>query len=139
MAILQFSETMRNNRLNQFESTIGGSPKLRIMNGIKPSDCTGGDVGTLLCEITLPSDFMAAAAAGVKTKLGTWAGTADSAAGVGMTAQYFRIKNSAGTTVHCQGDVSVTGGGGAMTINDTTIVAGQPVTVTSFTLLEGNL
>ena len=134
----QFSDVLRNNRLNQFETTLGSSPKLRIMSGSRPATCQDADAGTMLCEITLPSDFMTAAAAAVKTKLGIWAGIADAAAGAGTTASYFRFKNSAGTVVHCQGDISVTGGGGAMTVNDTNIVAGQPVTVTTFTITDGN-
>jgi hypothetical protein len=138
MAVFQFSETLRNNRLNQVETTLGGAPKLRIMSGAKPAGCNDADNGTMLCEITLPSDWMTTASGGVKIKNGVWTGTADALAGGGTTATHFRLKNSAGTLVHIQGDITTTGGGGAMTINDTNVVAGQPVTVTSFTLTDGN-
>jgi hypothetical protein len=108
------------------------------MSGAKPAGCNDADNGTMLCEITLPSDWMTTASGGVKIKNGVWTGTADALAGGGTTATHFRLKNSAGTLVHIQGDITTTGGGGAMTINDTNVVAGQPVTVTSFTLTDGN-
>jgi hypothetical protein len=138
MAILQFSETLRNNRLNQFESTLGGAARLRIFSGTKPASVADPETGALLCEIVLPSDWMTAAVAGSKTKAGTWTGFADLVAGDGTTAGYFRMRSSS-AVAHCQGDITATGGGGAMTLNDTLLVAGQPVTVTMFTLTEGNV
>jgi hypothetical protein len=135
---LQFGETLRNNRLNQFESTIGSTPKLRIMAGTRPGTCADADVGALLCEMTLPSDWMTTAAGAVKNKNGTWTGIADAGAGAGTNATHFRLKNSAGSTTHVQGNVTATGGGGMMELDDISIVAGQPVTVTTFTITEGN-
>lgn len=135
---LQFSETLRNNRLNQFEATIGSTPKLRIHAGSLPTACADADTGTLLCEMVLPSDWMTNAAGAVKNKNGTWTGIADAGAGAGTNATHFRIKNSAGSICHCQGNISGIGGGGMMELDDISIVAGQPVTVTTFTLTEGN-
>jgi len=138
MAVLQFSDTLRNNRLDAFETTLLTSPKLRIMSGALPANCAAADSGTLLCEMALPSDYMNAASAGAKTKLGTWSGTGDAAAGAGTNAGHFRIKNTAGSVVHCQGDVTATAGGGALTLDNISIAAGQAVTVTTFTLTDGN-
>jgi hypothetical protein len=135
---LQFSETLRNARINQFESTIGSTPKLSLYGGSMPSACADADSGTLLCEITLPSDWMTAAALGVKSKSGTWSGTGDAGAGVGTNTTHFRLRNSAGSIVHCQGNVTATGGGGMMEMDDIEVISGQPVTVTTFTLTEGN-
>jgi len=131
---LQFSDTLRNGRADQVESVTGATAKLQIRSGAAPANCAAADSGTLLCEITLPSDWMNAAAAGVKTKLGTWAGTG-AAAG---TAGHFRLKNNAGSTTHMQGTVTATGGGGDMTLDNTSIASGQQVTVTSFSLTAGN-
>ena len=131
---LQYSETLRNAQLDQIETTVGTSPKLRISSGSPPADCATADSGTLLAEITLPSDWMAAAATGSKAKSGTWS-VAASAAG---TAGHFRIKDSSGTTVHAQGTVTATGGGGDMTVDNTSIASGQTVTVNTFTLSAGN-
>lgn len=131
---LNYSTTLRNAQLDQVESTVGTSPKLQIRSGAKPTACADADAGTLLCEITLPSDWMLAASAGSKAKNGTWQGTG-AAAG---TAGHFRVKDSGGTTCHMQGSVTVTGGGGDMTVDNTSIAAGQTVTVTGFTLSAGN-
>jgi len=46
--------------------------------------------------------------------------------------------DSGGTTCHIQGTVTVTGGGGDMTFDTATFTAGQQVTVTGFTLTDGN-
>ena len=138
MAVLQFGDLLRNNRLDQFEVTISTSPKLQIRSGALPASCATADAGTLLCEMALPSDYMNPATGGSKTKLGTWTGTGDAGAGAGTNAGHFRIKNTAGSVVHCQGDVTATGGGGAMTLDNVNIASGQTVTVSTFTLNEGN-
>ena len=131
---IQYSETLRNNQLDQVESTAGTSAKLQIRTGAQPANCAASDSGTLLAEIDLPSDWMNAASAGSKTKLGTWT-VAAAAAG---TAAHFRIKNSAGTVCHVQGTVTITGGGGDMTVDNTSVASGQTVTVNSFTINAGN-
>jgi hypothetical protein len=131
---LQLSVTARNDRLNQFETTVGTSPVLEIRSGAAPADCATADSGTLLASMTLPSDFMAAAASGSKAKSGTWEDLTANATG---TAGHFRLKSSGGT-VHLQGTITATGGGGDMTIDNTSIASGQAVTVTGFTLSDAN-
>lgn len=131
---LQLSVTMRNNQANQFESTIGTSAKLQIRAGAPPADCATADSGTLLCEITLPSDWATAASAGAIAKNGTWQGTATA----GGTAGHFRIKDSTGATTHAQGTVTATSGGGDMELNNTSIANTQVVTVSSFSYTRGN-
>lgn len=66
---------------------------------------------------------------------GTWQDTSADATG---TAGYFRIYDSSGTVCHMQGDVTVTGGGGKMTVQNVSFAAGQSFTVTGFTLTAGN-
>jgi hypothetical protein len=78
---------------------------------------------------------MSAASAGSKALLGTWQDTSADATG---TAGYFRILDSTGTTCHAQGTITATGGGGDLTLDNTSIASGQTVTVTSFTLTAGN-
>ncbi len=98
----QFSTTIRNDWLDRYEVQIGTSPKLRILSGTQPASCATAQSGTLLCEMTLPSDWMAAASSGSKGLSGTWSGTvvADGSAG------YYRILDSGGTTCHEQGAVT---------------------------------
>lgn len=132
---LQYSVAVRNARLDAVESTIGTSAILEIRSGAAPADCAAEDSGTLLASCTLPSDWMAAASSGTKSKSGTWE---DSSANATGTAGHFRIKDSGGTTCHMQGSVTATGGGGDMTVDSTSFTAGQSFSVTSFTLTAGN-
>lgn len=132
---LQFSTPARNARLDAIEVTGGTNPLLRIYNGTIPANCAAAITGTLLVEQPLPSDWMAAASGGTKVKAGTWEDT--SANGTG-TATHFRIWDNAGTTCLLQGTVTLTAGGGDMTLDNTNIVTGQDVIVTGFTLTDGN-
>lgn len=132
---LQYSVTVRNAKLDTVESTIGTSAILKIRTGAVPSDCAQADAGTVLSTVTLPSDWMAAASSGSKAKAGTWQDTSADATG---TAAHFRIYDSGGSTCHIQGTVTVTGGGGDMTVDNTSFAAGQQFTVTTFTLTAGN-
>lgn len=131
---VQFSVAVRNARLDAIETTIGTAPKLRILTGARPANCAAAQTGTLLAELTLPSDWMSNASAGAKALLGTWSGTAS---GTG-TAGYYRITDSTGATCHEQGTVTATGGGGDMTVDNTSIASGQTITITSKTLTDGN-
>lgn len=131
---LQLSVSARNARLDQIESTVGTAPLLRIFTGAVEANCAAADSGTKLLELTLPSDWMNAASSGSKTKLGTWSDVGLAAG----TAAHFRIKDSAGTNCHIQGTVTATGGGGDMTLDNTSIAISQVVTVNSFTLTDGN-
>lgn len=131
---IQLSVAARNARLDSFETTAGVSAKLRILTGAVEANCAAAETGTLLCQITLPSDWMSAAASGVKALLGSWQGTG-AAAG---TAAHFRIVDNAGTTCHMQGTVTATGGGGDLTLDNAVIASAQVVTVTTFSLTDGN-
>lgn len=128
----QFSTAARNASLDAIETTIGTAPTLEIRSGAAPANCAAADTGTVLATIALPSDWAAAAASGSKTILGTWQDTSADAAG---TAGHFRIKQ--GATCHMQGSITATGGGGDMTVDNTSIAAGQQVTVSAFTLNAG--
>jgi len=132
---VQLSVAARNARLDAIETTVGVSAILEIRSGAQPANCAAADSGTLLASMSLPSDWMAAASAGAKALSGTWQDTSANNAG---TAAHFRIKDSGGTTTHMQGSITATGGGGDMTIDNTTIAASQVITVTAFTLTDGN-
>jgi hypothetical protein len=129
---LQYSTTIRNNQLDQVESTTGTSAVLRIYTGSAPADCATAASGTQLVTMTLPSDWMAAAATGSKAKSGTWS----AAAGGTGTAGYFRIWDSAVTTCHIQGTCGI--GTGDLQLDNTSIASGQTVTVSTFQLTAGN-
>lgn len=132
---LQYSVAVRNARLDVVESTIGTSAVLKIRTGAAPASCATADAGTVLATLNLPSDWMAAASGGTKAKSGTWE---DSSADATGTAAHFRLYASDGTTCHAQGTVTATGGGGDMTVDNTSFASGQAFTVTGFTLTAGN-
>ena len=132
---LQYSVTVRNAQLDAVETTVGTAPLLRIYSGSAPANCAAAASGTLLAEATLPSDWMAAANSGTKALSGTWQDASANATG---TAGHWRLYDSGGTTCHAQGTVTATGGGGDMTLDNTSIASGQSVTITSFTITAGN-
>lgn len=132
---VKFSVAVRNARLDAIETAIGTSAVLKIRTGAAPAAITDADSGTVLASCTLPSDWLAAAASGSKAKSGTWEDTSADATG---TAAHFRVYASDGTTQHIQGTVTITGGGGDMTVDSTSFTAGQSFSVTTFTLTDGN-
>ena len=132
---LQYSVAVRNAQLDAFETAIGASAILKIRTGSAPATCATADSGTVLATFNLPSDWMAAASSGSKDKSGTWEDLSADATG---TAGHFRLYASDGTTCHAQGTVTLTSGGGDMTLDNTSIATGQKVTVSSFTISAGN-
>lgn len=124
----QYSVTVRNAKLDQIETTIGVSAVLKVFSGAEPANCAAADPTGLLVTITLPVDWMANAATGAKSKLGTWSGTA-SATG---TAASWRIYELTGATCGIQGNTT------DMTFDNTSIASGQTVTVNTFTITAAN-
>lgn len=129
---LQYSLAVNNARLDAVETAAGASAKLRIYSGAAPANCAAAATGTLLVEMTLPADWMTAAAAASKSNNGTWTGTGVAAG----TAGYFRIVDNAGTTAHVQGTCGLASGD--MALDNTNIAIGQTVNVNTFTLNAAN-
>lgn len=132
---VQLSTAVRNARLDAIETATGATAMLRIRTGTQPANCGTADSGTVLVEMTLPADWMAAATGGTKALLGSWSDASANATG---TAGHYRIYDSAGTTCHVQGTVTATGGGGDMTLDTVAVVITQVVTVLTFVLTDGN-
>lgn len=128
---VQLAVSTRNARLDAVETDLGVSPLLEVRTGAQPATCATADSGTLLATLPLPSDFMAAASAGAKALAGSWT-VAAIAAGV---AAHFRIKTS-GAVCKVQGSIGQ--GSGDLSVDNTNIAVGQVVTVTAFTLTDGN-
>jgi hypothetical protein len=128
---IQLAVSTRNARLDAIETDLGTSPTLEIRTGAAPADCATADSGSVLATLTLPSDFMAAAASGAKAKSGTWSATAS---GTG-TAAHFRMKTSGGV---CKLQGTVGAGSGDLSLDNTSIASGQTVTITAFTLTDAN-
>lgn len=130
---IQLSTAVRNARLDQIESTIGVSAVLKLRTGAQPADCAAADSGTVIATINCPSDWAAAAASGAKAKSGTWS---DASADASGTPAHFRLYASDGTTCHAQGSVGQ--GSGDLSLDNTTIVAGQQIDINTFTFNEAN-
>ena len=131
---IQLSTAVRNARVAAIETTIGTAAKVEIRTGAPPATPATADSGTLLVSYTLASDW-SSQTGGVLTFSGT--PIAGTASGTG-TAGHYRIKDNAGTTCHAQGTVTATGGGGDMTIDNTSIASGQSVQITGWTITDGN-
>ena len=127
---LAYSTTVRNAMLDAITTAAGNAALLRIYDGSRPA--TGGTATTLLAELTCGTPFAASASSGVLT-LGSI--TQDSSANATGTATWFRIVTSGGTFV-LDGNVGTSGSD--LNLTTTSIVSGQPVSVTSFTITEGN-
>jgi len=132
---LKYSVTVRNAKLDAIETAIGTSAVLKLRTGTVPTNIADADSGTVVATLNLPSDWMAAAGSGAKSKTGTWQDASADAAG---TVGHFRIYATDGTTQHIQGSVTATGGGGDMTLDNAVVAAGQSITINTFTLTDNN-
>jgi hypothetical protein len=128
----QYGATLRNNQVSQIQSTVGTSGTLLIFSGAEPANCAAADPTGLLATITLPASFLTSTG-GVASIAGSWT---VAASGTG-TAASFRMKDGS-AVCHVQGNVTATGGGGDLQLNNVSIASGQTVTVTGFTVTAGN-
>lgn len=98
---IQLSTDVRDARLDAIETEIGAAAVLKIFGGAAiPANCAAADSGTVLADLTLPSDYMAAASSGSKAKSGTWQDASADATG---KPNHFRVYDSGETTCHMQG------------------------------------
>jgi hypothetical protein len=126
---IAYSTTVRNAMLNAITTAAGGSALLSLYDGTRPA--TGGTATTLLAQLTCNATFAPAASGGVLTLNAI---TNNNAAANG-TATWFRITSS-GATFCLDGNVGTSGSD--LNLTTTTIVATQPVSVSSFVITEGN-
>lgn len=124
---IQLSVAVRNAMLDAIEVTVGTAARLKGRTGAQPANCAAADTGTVVFDMTLPSDWMNAASAGSKTKLGTWQ---DASADSSNTPAHYRLYESTGATCHEQGSIGQ--GTGDLSLDNTTIIAGQTVTINTW-------
>lgn len=121
--------------LNAIATDWGAGALLRIYSGTPPADAfTALSGNSILAVVTLtPAAATASGNGATKNMLGTTQSTTGlAAAGAGTNATFYRVYASDGTTVKEQGSITVTGGGGDMTVANVSIAQNQPVDVTSF-------
>jgi hypothetical protein len=132
---LGIASAIRNAMLDAILAAIdagSGPGKVRIYDGTRPA--TGGTATTLLAELTMSDPASAGASGGALTLSAV---TEDSSADSTGTATWFRVVDSDDNFV-LDGSVSVSGGGGDMQMPTTSIVATQPVQISSFVITQGN-
>lgn len=126
---LAFSTATRTGRVDAIVTAIGASGLLRIYDGSRPA--SGGTATTLLAELAL-SATAGTTSNGVLTFSTI---TQDSSANATGTATWFRVVTSGGTFVI---DGNVAASASDLNLTSTSIVATQPVSVTSATITDGN-
>lgn len=131
----QYSVAVRNARLDAIETAIGAGAILKMRSGPQPANCAAADSGAVLATVNLPADWMQNAAAGLKSKSGTWGDNAADATG---TAAHFRIYASDGVTCHMQGSVGLSGSGAEMIVDNTSFALNQAFNITQFDIAAGN-
>lgn len=133
---LGLATTIRNAMLDAITAAAGASALLRIYSGARPA--TGGSVGAavLLAQLTCNATFAPASSSGVLTLNSI--SPANSAAATG-TGAWFRVVKSDGTTFVFDGSVStVAQGTGDLRLDDTNIVLGGTVAISSASITAGN-
>lgn len=127
---LGYSAAIRNARLQAIVDAAGSGALVRIYSGSRPA--TGGTATTLLAQLTCGATI-----GSVSTGVLTFGAiTDDSSADAGGTASWFRVVKSDGTTHILDGSCGTSGSD--MNMVTTTITAGQPVSITSWTITESN-
>lgn len=121
---VQLSTTTRNRLRDDYVTAFPAGSVLVIRTG-SPPGVANAATGTLLVSITLPATPFTNGT-GQVTLNGVWS---DTASGTG-TVGYYRMTN--GSDIE-EGVVTVTGGGGDMTLDSATITSGQVVTIATFT------
>lgn len=123
---VQWSDTLRNDELDAITTRLGAGWKLKIRTGSQPANVATASSGTVLVTFTPTA---ASASAGSKNFVSSGGSASASATG---TAGHYELTTSA-DVVHERGSVTATGGGGDVTVDNTSIASGQNVSVTSFT------
>ena len=134
----QYGTTLRNDLLQQYEDTIGTSPKVRIYTGTQPATPATAASGTQLVELTnATANWRNAASGGASAMAGSFTGSV----GADGTAGYYRVLDSGASTCHEQGSItrafplttatsSTSAGSNVLTFASTTGVSdGMSVTV----------
>lgn len=127
---LGFITTLRNTRLDAIIAAIGASGRSRIYDGTRPA--TGGAATTLLADCALQATAAPAASGGVLTFN---LPISDASADATGTATWGRFTTSGGTAI---ADYNCGTSGSDLNLTTVSIVATQPVSITSCVITEGN-
>ncbi len=127
---MQFGATLRTDMAAEVVTAAAGGT-IKIFSGAVPANCAAADPSGELVSDTLPTPALTNTA-GTLSKAGTWSFTGDAEG----TAVSFRLYTS-GAVCFAQGSVTATGGGGDMTIDNTSIAVGQAGEVLTVSIVVG--
>lgn len=136
---LKYSVAAKNAKLGStgLVAFIGTSAQLKLYNGTQPTNPDTALAGnTLLVTLTCNATAFGAAASGVLTAGAITSGAGAAGAGAGTTATFYRLFKSDGTTAVIDGTVGTTGSD--LNLDNPNIAQNQNVSVTSYTITEGN-
>lgn len=129
---LQLSVAVRNAMLDAIEATIGAGAVIKLRSGAAPANNDAADTGAVIASISTSADFMGSAANGIKAFANL--PLTDTSADAGGTIGHYRVYTADGATCHMQGSVTLTGGGGDMTVDNNVVQPSQQITITSWSL-----
>lgn len=133
MAVTHISVAAANAACNAIVDLLdagAGAATIQIRTGSIPATVATAASGTLLGTLTCSDPAFGNASSQVATASSI---TGDTSADATGTAGYFRVLDSDSNAI-IDGDITATGGGGAMTLDSTSIVAGGTINVTSWTV-----
>ena len=134
---LKYSAVLKNAMEAAIPSTVGASALLNLYSGTQPTNPdTAITSQVLLATLTCSATFAPAASGGVLTANAISNGTGTAGAGAGTSATWYRLTTSGGTA-HIDGSVGTSGCDLNLT-GSTSIATGQTVSVSSWTLSNGN-
>lgn len=134
---LKYSAVLKNAQQNAITTTVGASALLQLYSGAQPANPdTAVGAQVLLAQLVCNATFAAAAAGGVLTLNAIAPGTGTAGAGTGTTATWYRLLNATGPVAHADGTVGTAGAD--LNVNNTSIASGQTVTISPFTIANGN-
>jgi hypothetical protein len=132
MANMRLASPSRNALAQRFQVLLdagAGNGTIKIYTGTQPASADDGIGGaTLLGTLTFSKPSAPAASGGVLTFNSI---TQDDAADATGTATWARMADSTGNTIF---DCDVGTSGATINLNTTSIVAGGPISITSFTI-----
>ena len=134
---VSYQDTIRNNRMTQVSSGLGGGAYLEIFTGTPPGKTSGtfnADTGTKLASLACSATPCGTPSGGVLT-FNSIASAAALASGTPGYARFKTAANGAAGTVIIELDAGV--GSGSLNFNSS-ITSGGTVSITSATLTEGN-
>lgn len=127
---LQYSTAHRNACMSDIATQAGANATVKIFQGTMPANCATADAGTALVTLTGNATQFGTVSSGVLTVLPIAPANASNTG----TAQYFRVYPSAATTTNAVLQGTVGASGADMNLSNTSVAAGQQVSVTSWTI-----